>query len=308
MCIRDSAGGFDEEFAIATVEKYFAPMKQFTPKSHEKIVEKQSKPEYLLHDKKTEQIHVAVGLRTVDLHSGKKYPLSVLAAILGGGMSSRLFHEVREKRGLAYYVRTHQEEYALSLIHISTSEFGYFTIDQSLTTGSSIMPQKRNLDVMEMMRARTHKIIGAEQTVASMSAGLPSGYNADFGETKALFMQSLDTVLDSLLLCQLVVTSLKPKKEALQKAMTSELFATHAAYELVKQGMPFRDAYKQVGLALDTLPKYDTQEVLQAATHIGGTGNLLLQNITKAIKKEHIWWGKKERHYTKALAKLTNSH
>ncbi len=198
--------------------------------------------------------------------------------------------------------------FAQDMLLFTTSEFGYFTIDQSLTTGSSIMPQKRNLDVMEMMRARTHKIIGAEQAVASMSAGLPSGYNADFGETKALFMQSLDTVLDSLMLCQLVVTSLKPKEEALQKAMTPELFATHAAYELVNQGMPFRDAYKQVGLALDTLPKYDTQEVLQVSTHIGGTGNLLLQNITKAIKKEHIWWEKKERHYTKALSTLMNSH
>ncbi len=136
------AGGFDEEFAIATVEKYFAPMKQFTPKSHEKIVEKQSKPEYLLHDKKTEQIHVAVGLRTVDLHSGKKYPLSVLAAILGGGMSSRLFHEVREKRGLAYYVRTHQEEYA----------------DAGTLVSTAGIDPKRVLEAIEVMMGEYRKI------------------------------------------------------------------------------------------------------------------------------------------------------
>jgi predicted Zn-dependent peptidase len=115
------AGGFNEETAIKTVEKYFAPMPQFTPKSHEKIVEKQTKPELLIRNKKTEQIHVALGFRSVDLHSPKRYPLSVLAAILGGGMSSRLFHEVREKRGLAYYVRTHQEEYADAGTIVSTA-------------------------------------------------------------------------------------------------------------------------------------------------------------------------------------------
>ena len=193
---------------------------------------------------------------------------------------------------------------AQDMLLFTTSEFNYFTIADNLTTGSSIMPQKRNLDVLEILRARTHKVIGAEQTAASMSAGLASGYNADFGETKELFMQSLDITRDSVNLCLLVVNSLKPNEHSLKKAMTSELYATHAAYLLVQKGVPFREAYKQVGLTLDQIPEYDALEVLQASNHIGGPGNLLLQNITKAIKEEQKWWEKKEAHYAAAIEGL----
>lgn len=136
------AGGFDEAQAVATVEKYFSPMKQFQINEYEKIVENQTKPAYLLRNKKTEQIHVALGLRTVDLHSNKKYPLSVLAAILGGGMSSRLFHEVREKRGLAYYVRTHQDEYA----------------DAGTIVSTAGVDPKRVIDAIEVMMEEYRKI------------------------------------------------------------------------------------------------------------------------------------------------------
>lgn len=106
------AGGIDEKQAVADVEKSFGLMKSFTTKSYEALSEDQKKPALLFKHKDTEQIHIALGVRTVSLHSPKRYALSVLSAILGGGMSSRLFHEVREKRGLAYYVRSHADEYA----------------------------------------------------------------------------------------------------------------------------------------------------------------------------------------------------
>ncbi len=65
----------------------------------------------MIKKKVTEQVHIALGVRTVSLSDPKRYPLSILSAILGGGMSSRLFHEVRERRGLAYYVRSHSDQY-----------------------------------------------------------------------------------------------------------------------------------------------------------------------------------------------------
>jgi len=106
------AGGIDEEKAAALVEKYFGQMKTFSTKKYEALKEHQVKEAVLIKPKKTEQIHIALGVRTVPITSAKKYPLSLLAAILGGGMSSRLFHEVREKRWLAYYVRSSSDEYA----------------------------------------------------------------------------------------------------------------------------------------------------------------------------------------------------
>jgi predicted Zn-dependent peptidase len=115
------AGGVDAKVASELVEKYFGEMPKFDIGQALSLKESQDKPAVLVRKKQTEQIHVAIGVRTVPINSPKKYPLSVLAAILGGGMSSRLFHEVREKRGLAYYVRTHSDEYTDAGSLVSTA-------------------------------------------------------------------------------------------------------------------------------------------------------------------------------------------
>lgn len=194
--------------------------------------------------------------------------------------------------------------FAQDMLLFTTSEFNYFTIAEELCTGSSIMPQKKNLDVMEVLRARTHEVIGYEQILAGMSAGLPSGYNSDFGETKEYFMKSLDTTRESMHICLLVLQSIKPNEDNLKKACTPELFATHAAYLLVKEGMPFREAYKKVGLHLDEVKQYDPVEVLKASNHTGGPGNLKLDQILKTLENEMKWWHDKKEHYTKAITSL----
>jgi predicted Zn-dependent peptidase len=105
------AGGLNEQKVVELADKYFAQMKSFGTDTPSPVIEKQKKPAILIKEKATEQIHIALGVRTVSNRSEKRYPLSVLSAIVGGGMSSRLWHEVREKRGLAYYVRSSTEEY-----------------------------------------------------------------------------------------------------------------------------------------------------------------------------------------------------
>ncbi len=105
------AGGIDSAKTEELAEKYFGQMKRFDILRYDKVVEKQEKPKVLVRQKQTEQVHIAIGFRTIPINNPDKYALSVLSAILGGGMSSRLFHEVREKRGLAYYVRTSSEQY-----------------------------------------------------------------------------------------------------------------------------------------------------------------------------------------------------
>lgn len=105
------AGGVNVEATEALVEKYFGKMKSFDTLRYEKLDQNQVKPDLNIKHKDTEQVHLAIGFRTVAIDSEEKHALSVLAAILGGGMSSRLFSEVREKRGLAYYVRTSSEHY-----------------------------------------------------------------------------------------------------------------------------------------------------------------------------------------------------
>lgn len=105
------SGGVDAEKVEQLVEKYFGHMPKFATIKAEKVVEDQKKPAVLLRTKKTEQVHIALGVRTVPLEHKDRYALDVLASVMGGGMSSRLFHEVREKRGLAYYVRTNSDNY-----------------------------------------------------------------------------------------------------------------------------------------------------------------------------------------------------
>ena len=106
------AGGIDSVKAQSLVKKYFGQMLAFDQLRYNKVIENQTKPGVFIKDKKTEQAHIAIGVRTVSLEHKDQYPLGLLAAVLGGGMSSRLFHEVREKRGLAYYVRTSSDHYS----------------------------------------------------------------------------------------------------------------------------------------------------------------------------------------------------
>ena len=100
------AGGVEKERVFELVEKYFRDMKKFETIKPLPLVEDQKKPQIMIKTKKTEQVHLALGVRTVSLLDPDKYSLELLSSILGGGMSSRLFSEVREKRGLAYYVRS----------------------------------------------------------------------------------------------------------------------------------------------------------------------------------------------------------
>lgn len=127
-----AAGGIGEKEAVDLAEKYFSGMKRFVTDKPLPVVEKQRKPAVIIKSKQTEQIHIALGVRTVSIHSKKRYPLSVLSAILGGGMSSRLFHEVREKRGLGYYVRSSSEEFADAGTLVSTAGIDPKRIEEAI--------------------------------------------------------------------------------------------------------------------------------------------------------------------------------
>jgi len=105
------AGGIQTAEMEKKIEEYFGKMTSFDTIGYYKQVENQIKPALFVQKKTTEQVHIGLGFRTVSIDNEEKHALSVLSAILGGGMSSRLFSEVREKRGLAYYVRTGSEHY-----------------------------------------------------------------------------------------------------------------------------------------------------------------------------------------------------
>ena len=152
------AGGIDSEKTVGLVEKYFGEMPKFDTLRYDKVLETQEKPQVLVKQKTTEQVHIALGFRTVPLNHPDRYVLSVLAAILGGGMSSRLFHEVREKRGLAYYVRTSSEQYQDAGNLVSTAGLDPKRVEEGITViveeYAKISKTKGQISVQELNKAK----------------------------------------------------------------------------------------------------------------------------------------------------------
>ena len=139
---------------------------------------------------------------------------------------------------------------ASDLILFSMPEFGYFSLPEELCTGSSIMPQKQNPDVLEIMRGKYHTVKGCERKVSAVIADLSSGFHRDFQLPKGPAMRGIDVTLKSLEIASLVVSSISVDRERCEGAMTDEIYATERAYNLVKEGVPFREAYRKVAAEL----------------------------------------------------------
>jgi len=136
---------------------------------------------------------------------------------------------------------------ATDLLLFSTNEFSMVSIPSDLCTGSSIMPQKKNADVLELVRASYGSVLADEFKIKNIAGNLISGYNRDMQLTKEPLMDALDNCQLCVSAMTLVVSGVMFNKKSLKAAMVPELYATEKAYTLVKKGMPFRDAYKKVG-------------------------------------------------------------
>lgn len=148
------------------------------------------------------------------------------------------------------------------------------------------MPQKKNVDVAELLRVKVHVVLGYYTQLVSLSSNLPSGYNRDTQDTKLPLFNSLKIAKVSLEVSRLLLDNLAPNKDVLEKAMTPELFSAHHVFQLVKKGVAFREAYKKIKMAKFSSAKQNSQKMLHLSTHSGGTGNLGLQKLFKKITLE----------------------
>ena len=139
---------------------------------------------------------------------------------------------------------------ASDLILYSMTEFGYISLPEEFCTGSSIMPQKKNPDVLELLRGSYHIISGYETQVKGLTANLISGYNRDIQLSKEPVMRGINLGIDCFKISAAVIEALKVNKDICDAAMTDELFETEKAYKLVEKGIPFREAYRQVADAI----------------------------------------------------------
>ena len=132
------------------------------------------------------------------------------------------------------------------LMLFNMQEFGFISLPKDFCTGSSIMPQKKNPDVLELVRAKYHVVLGEEFKVKSMISNLISGYNRDLQLTKEPVISSLEIVKSCIKMMVLTVSKIKIDEKKCEEALTKELYATEEAHKLVKKGIPFREAYKKV--------------------------------------------------------------
>ncbi len=132
---------------------------------------------------------------------------------------------------------------ASDLIFFTASETAFFILPEFFCTGSSIMPQKTNPDVLELMRGNYQQVVGSEDVVRSTGVNLISGYHRDMQITKGHLMKSFDITSASLRMGVELFSNLGVSEEGAATSMTRELYAAEDALKLVKEGVPFRDAY-----------------------------------------------------------------
>ncbi len=185
-----------------------------------------------------------------------------------------------------------------------SQEFAYLNLPDAYFSGSSIMPQKKNPDLFELIRAKAATLRGLSQGVRALTHGLTSGYSKDLQEVKGPVMEAFDQCLALLQVLKLVIADMQPNKKKLESAMAPELFAAHRAYQLVNEGMPFRQAYLHVKEHLDELQDFDAVLALSQSTHIGGTGNLMLKELLADLGKEHKKWQNRHQALAKVWARL----
>jgi argininosuccinate lyase len=159
--------------------------------------------------------------------------------------------------------------------------FGFISFPDELTTGSSIMPHKKNPDVFELIRARCNQLISLPNDIALMTANLPSGYHRDMQLLKELFFPAIANIKDCLSMARLMLENVSVKGNILADEKYKYLFSVEEVNKLVLSGMPFRDAYRKVGLDIEKGTYEPDRKVNH--THEGSIGNLNLPEIQAAM-------------------------
>ncbi|XP_069827300.1 argininosuccinate lyase [Dendropsophus ebraccatus] len=188
---------------------------------------------------------------------------------------------------------THLSKMSEDLIIYSTKEFSFVTLSDSYSTGSSLMPQKKNPDSLELIRSKAGRVFGRCSGFLMTLKGLPSTYNKDLQEDKEAMFDVYDTTCAVLQVASGVISTLQINKEAMEKALSPDMLATDIAYYLVRKGMPFRQAHGVSG------------KVVQLAETKGITLNKLSLEDLKSISPLFASDVSKLWNYTNSVEQYT---
>ena len=203
----------------------------------------------------------------------------------------------------------HLSRLAEEIVLWSTAEFGFIELDDAYTTGSSIMPQKKNPDVAELARGKTGRVYGNLTALLTMMKGLPLAYNRDMQEDKEGFFDTVDTLLATLIVFTGMVKTLKVKAENTRRAAEGGyILATDLADYLVKKGVAFRTAHEIVGKLVNyaagkgkTLTELDIKEYKKFSPQFGK--DVYKITVESSLAARDVTGGTAPRQVKKALAK-----
>jgi argininosuccinate lyase len=164
-----------------------------------------------------------------------------------------------------------------------SQNFAFVSYPENLTTGSSIMPHKKNPDVWEIMRGKCNRLQALPNDVAMMTTNLPSGYHRELQLLKELLFPAFADLTDCLQMATFMLQNITVNKNILDDPKYAYLFSVEEVNKSVLNGTPFRDAYKQVGLAIEQGNFNPDKNI--SHTHEGSIGNLQNEQISKAMDK-----------------------
>lgn len=161
--------------------------------------------------------------------------------------------------------------------------FGFISFPDELTTGSSIMPHKKNPDVFELIRARCNQLQALPNDIALATTNLPSGYHRDMQLLKEMLFPAIQQLKECLKMAHLMLSNISVKEDILSDEKYKFLFSVEEVNKLVLTGMPFRDAYKKIGMDIEQGNYHPASTVTH--THEGSIGNLELENINRGMRE-----------------------
>jgi len=170
------------------------------------------------------------------------------------------------------------------LLWFSSDELGFVGLPETVTTGSSLMPQKRNPDVLELIRAGATRLRSLQAEVGATYGPLPAGYHRDLQLTKEPFLRGMQSLVDMLVALRPVLTGLTVDVERCRAAVLPSSGATDAALAAVAEGVPFRQAYHDAPAA-----EGEVAELWRARTHLGAPGSLTLDLQRSALTEARRW-------------------
>ena len=213
--------------------------------------------------------------KTTDLLGFDSMDYNVVYAQMGRG---------KTERNVAFSMATIAgtiAKLAFDACMFNSQNFGFVKLPDNCTTGSSIMPHKKNPDVFELARAKCNKIQALPSTIMMIMNNLPSGYFRDLQIIKEVFLPAFDDLKDCLQMTAYIINRMKVNEHILDNPIYDNMFSVEEVNRLAREGMPFRDAYKKVGLDIEAGNFTPDKNIHH--THEGSIGNLCNDKISRLM-------------------------